>query len=265
MSEPSLEPGQPSIFALSRTHPAAFPVLIVAAWMLNLIGVGIVMQIIFHEFGHATAAWLSGRWAFPIPIAALTFYGESRTTFMTLLVLAFLGWVLTRSFQKRYPGPFVLSVVGLLIAADFAFLVADKDVDMWCIYAGVAGEIILPALVCCFFFLRLTETFRWEFWRYPVVLGAAVSWMRSFSLWSGISLGLSGWRIGDDSALSHDPKAFIEWLANTPGGNDQDCYRLVHNFGWTTQQLFENYRALCVVTALMILIGYGLSLVKRSL
>ena len=247
---------QPSIYA--QTPPGALPALFAAAWFLDYIGIGLMMELTYHEFGHAVAAWLSGRYAIPIPIAALTFIGSSRSPIVTLLVAGALAWVWLRSLESRRYGPLLLSTAALLVVVAFAFLVPDQDVQMWCIYAGIGGELVLPAVVITSFYWEMPEELRWGFFRYPVVLSAACGWLWSFNLWSGLSLGLTGWSMRpEDAAIAHSPRAFVEFLANTPGDNDQDCYRLVHTFGWTAQHLTDHYQALALGTFLVIAAVYS--------
>jgi len=130
--EGELEP-QP-LSARADAGLGKFIALFAAGWFLDFIGLGIMIQLSFHEFGHAVAAWLSGRWAISHPIAAITFWGQERSPIISLLVAGGLVWAAKVAWRRERLGVLVVATVGLLIMADFAFLIPESDVEMWGIF-----------------------------------------------------------------------------------------------------------------------------------
>jgi hypothetical protein len=96
------------------------------------------------------------------------------------------------------------------------------------IFAGQARAIVLPALVMLAFYQPLG--WRWDFWRYPVVVVAAVGFVHALFLWVGVARGttvmLHGSAVGDDA--------------------EGDMERLVREFSWTTASLARSYVALAL-------------------
>jgi hypothetical protein len=257
---PEPTPEALDIYSSAKAAAAGFSIALGAAWMLDFIGIGLMMQLTFHEFGHAAAAWLSGRWAIPIPIAAFTFWGESRSALVTLLVGAGFAFLFKLAWERNRYWLLALATLGLGIMISFALMPRD-EVEMWGVFAGVAGEMILSGILISAFFWDLAEIPRWDFWRYPVLLAAACAWLQSASLWTGTNIGLAGWSMrAQDAAVAHDPLAFIEWLANTPGDNDQDFYRLVHTYGWKTREIAAAYRRIAAGTLAVIALSGAFSL-----
>jgi len=154
----------------------ALPVVFGAAAALNLIGInllGFVMSITYHEFGHAAASWLGGRWAVPIPVAALTFTGSDRSWLVAALLFAAVGWLAERAQrERRWPALTLCSAVLLAQIAMMAIASRERW-QMWMVWSGCAGELVFGALGVIAFYHRVSERLRWDFWRYPVLAVSA--------------------------------------------------------------------------------------------
>ncbi|NJL48657.1 MAG: hypothetical protein HC929_15720 [Leptolyngbyaceae cyanobacterium SM2_5_2] len=146
------------------------------------------IKIWIHEFGHATIAWLSGRQAIPLPIG-WTSVNPQRSLFVYLGVLTLLGllfWAGRRE-QKRWP---VGLAAGLaMVQFGLTWLISLDTLDMLLAFGGIGGELYLSALLMVGFYFPLPEYWRWDFYRFPVVLGAAFTFWGQFGLWKQIRRG----------------------------------------------------------------------------
>jgi hypothetical protein len=223
-------PREGSLFADPRADRWAVPVAFALAWPLNAVGLGLIPILFYHEFGHAMAAWLCGRWAFAIPIAGLTFHGRERSWIVTAGLVSALGWLLKRSWEEEDYGQLVVSTAGLLAMADLAFLVPTKEQEAFIIYGGCAGELFLAALVVVAFYWRVAPRLRWDFWRYPLLLTATCTFLHRAAFWG-------------EAAAAPDQRMMGEKIA-TSRESDQDWVRLVKDHGWTSQEIADRYVAL---------------------
>lgn len=220
------QPEQPSIFAGRKISLLALPAAFVAAAALNAVGLGLLPLLAYHEFGHAAAAWLAGRFAIAIPIAGLTFIGQERSWLVTAVLGGGLGWLFKRSWEGNDYIGIVASLAGLLGMADLAFLVSSAGQDAWILWGGCAGELGLSTLVICSFYWPIFKEWRWDFWRYPLLLTAACTFLYSASLWR--------------NAAAPDQRLMGEKLSQSRE-NDNDWVRLVKEHGWTSQDIVESY------------------------
>ena len=154
----------------------AFPLLLLLGMVMNalpmvnalLFGV----KIWFHEFGHAIIAWLAGRRAIPLPIG-WTNVGEERSLFVyfgLLFLFSLLFWVGRRE-ELRWP----MVLAGVLVGIQFWFtwLMPEARYETLLSFGGIGGELYLCTLLMVSFFFPLPASWRWDLYRYPVVLGAA--------------------------------------------------------------------------------------------
>ena len=249
---------------LSTTALTIFPLILAAAWFLDFIGLGLLMHGTIHEFGHATAAWLCGRWAILVPIV-LTWISPARSTTATCLAAGALLILLWRAWTKGRYGLLLLSTLALLSMLAIFFSWTDAQAETAIIYSGIAGEMALPALCAVLYFCDVSPRLRWDFWRYPLLLMAACCWLYSASIWSGVPIGLIGWNTDpQQERIAHDPQAYLDWLsdgagASSLGSNDSDIHRLVHDYHWSTKQLACHYRGIAAGSAIVMLLAllYG--------
>ncbi|MBD1917838.1 MULTISPECIES: hypothetical protein [Cyanophyceae] len=169
-----------------------FPGLLLLGVLMN--AMPIVNALLFgikiwlHEFGHATVAWLSGRQALPLPIG-WTSYNPQRSGLVYLAILVLLGllfWVGRREGQRW---PMVLATVLAVVQFYMTWLLPAERFDMLMAFGGVGGEIYLSALLMVGFYFPLPHYFRWDFYRFPVVLGAAFCFWGQVWLWQQVPKG----------------------------------------------------------------------------
>ncbi len=169
-----------------------FPALLVIGILLNAMPItnallfGIKLWI--HEFGHATVAWLAGRQAIPLPIG-WTNVNPQRSFFVYLGLLILLGLLYWSGQREGKRWPMVLAVGLALVQFAMTWLMSPKTFDMLLAFGGIGGELYLSTLLMVSFFFPMPDYWRWDLYRYPVVLGAAFTFWGQFWLWKAIRLG----------------------------------------------------------------------------
>ncbi len=224
------------------------PVMLVFSQVISWVLVGPVLFLLtlqFHEFGHALAAWATGSFAIPL------FYGEtiavapSQRFYYSCLMLALALGILGRR-EKR---PFLI-----LIAAGWAGLqtycfwaLSSSAQEELVVFAGIAGELVVPSLLMTTFFYRLPQYARWDFWRFPVFALAATAFLGATKHWRAVALGKEKLPLG--SLLN----------GRDDGGGDID--RLL-TMGWNTFQITDSLTYLAQLCLAVIALHYAWSLAQ---
>lgn len=234
------------------------PISLLGAFFLQKIwffkALSILLAVIpFHEMGHAITAWMGGRWAFPlgamIPSAGMTWIGFERSPPVTafwISAFAFLGY---QAFQKRVYFLFVLSISAILSSIYLSFLISNETLDIWISLGGIAGEMILTSLLISGFYHNFFESWRWSFFRIPIMLYSSLAFAHTFAYWRQIESQTAKLPFG--SAISSDG-------ARDAGG---DLNRLLAA-GWTEEQITSFYLLILKSTLLWIAINFLFGLWK---
>ncbi|NER82360.1 MAG: hypothetical protein F6K42_22910, partial [Leptolyngbya sp. SIO1D8] len=218
-----------------------FPLLSVLAIGLNMMPITKFLlrgiKIWFHEFGHATVAWLSGRRAIPLPLG-WTNFDPNRSILVYLLILSLFGLLFWMGRREKKRWPMVLAVVCALLQFLMTWLNSVETFDVLFSFGGIGGEFYLCAFLMVSFFFSLPDYFRWDFYRFPVVIGAAFTFWDNVWFWRQIDRG----------------QASIPWGSLWGGANDSggDMNRLVQ-YGWSSQQIIDTYNFLggcCLIAVL---------------
>ena len=215
-----------------------FPLLLTLAIILNsmpftkffLRGVNIW----FHEFGHATVAWLSGRRAIPLPFG-WTNFEPARSSFVYLGILFLLGLLFWAGWKEQRRWPMVLAVVIALLQFWMTWLMPLSTFNVLFAFGGIGGEFYLSAFLMVNYFFALPQYLRWDFYRFPVVLGAAFTFWDRVGFWNQVARG----------------QASIPWgsIWGGPNHSGGDMNLLVQ-YGWSSRQIIESYNHLgkfCIV------------------
>lgn len=145
---------------------------------------------------------------------------------------------------KRWP--MVLAVVLAVIQFWFTWLLPAYRFETLLSFGGIGGELYLCTLLMVSFFFPLPEYFRWDFYRYPVVVGAAFTFWGQFGLWQQINRG----------------QASIPWGSLWGGESSGDMNNL-SAAGWSDQQIINTYSTLSHL-CLWVLLGVYLYFAVRQ-
>ncbi len=212
--------------------------LLLSAWNLSrflLRGI----TIWFHEFGHATIAWLSGRRALPLPLG-WTNYEFDRSWFVYVGLLILFGLLFWAGRREQRPWPQVLAIALLSLQFLMTWLLSADMFEQLNAFGGIGGEFYLSTLLIVSFHFSLPAYWRWEVWRYPATLGAAFTFWGSFRQWRRIQ---AGW---ED----------IPWGSLWGGPEHGDMNTLYYDFGWSDTQIISTYNHLASLCLLIMLALY---------
>ena len=230
----------------------AFPGLLIMALCMNVLPpVKFLLRgitIWFHEFGHATVAWLAGRKALPLPFG-WTNVEPNKSLFVYLGILILLGLLGRAGYREQRRWPIALAIALGIIQFYMSWIMTTETFGMLMSFGGIGGEFYLCTLLIVSFFFPLPEYFRWDIYRYPAVLGAAFTFLGSFSLWQQIDRG----------------KQSIPWGSLWGGadhqGGDMNQLSLVYN--WSDQTIIDTYNTLGGL-CLSVMIGVYLYFVWKN-
>ncbi|MBD2113527.1 MULTISPECIES: hypothetical protein [Cyanophyceae] len=227
-----------------------FPGLMLLGMLMN--AMPIVNALLFgikiwlHEFGHATVAWLSGRQALPLPIG-WTSYNPQRSLLVYLAILVLLGLLFWAGRREGQRWPIVLAATLAVIQFYMTWLLPADRFEMLMAFGGVGGEIYLSALLMVGFYFPLPNYFRWDFYRFPVVLGAAFCFWGQVWLWQQVPKG----------------KASIPFGSLWGEAEHGDMNQLIDIHGWMPGDIISTYGTLTHLCLLGIIGVYGYKLFRQ--
>ncbi|MEA5452516.1 hypothetical protein VB780_28345 [Leptolyngbya sp. CCNP1308] len=227
-----------------------FPGLMLMGMVMNALP--IVNALLFgikiwlHEFGHATVAWLAGRQALPLPIGWTTI-STQRSPWVYLGILTLLGLLFWAGRREGKRWPMVLAVILMVVQFAMTWLLPEDTFDMLFSLGGVGGEIYLSALLIVGFYFPLPEYFRWDFYRFPVVLGAAFCFWGQVWLWQQVPRG----------------KASIPFGSMWGDAEHGDMNQLINVHGWTPGDIIGTYSAIAHLCLFAIVAVYGYTLFRQ--
>jgi Zn-finger nucleic acid-binding protein len=172
----------PRIAALSLPVAFAVSAALVATDLRAL--PELVVNMPFHELGHAAVAWLTGHMAIPLPFVTITFH-ERQSPAIIGLVFAVLVALVTAGVRSQRRYLTVVGVVGLVIQLLFTGPLARRFSGVWMSGSGVAGEYVWSTLAIVSFHYRLPERARWEIWRWLALAAGAFGLAAVTQRWWG--------------------------------------------------------------------------------
>lgn len=227
-----------------------FPALLVIGMVLNAMPIANLLlrgiKIWIHEFGHAVVAWLAGRQAIPLPIG-WTNVNPQRSFFVYLGVLILLGLLYWSGQREKKRWPMVLAVALALLQFAMTWLMSANTFDMLLAFGGIGGELYLSALLMVSFFFPMPDYWRWDLYRYPVVLGAAFTFWGQFWLWKAIRMGRASIPFG------------MMWGDAEHG----DMNILVDRHQWEPGTLISTYNTIANLCFLAIVGAYAYALYRQ--
>jgi hypothetical protein len=186
-AQPKATWGLPALEATleRRFRQLALPVALAVAWGVVHTGLPhLLLRTFFsmwiHELGHAIAAWMCGRFAFPGPW--FTPVGAQRTWIVVVLLAAGLGYGVFRFWRRRKPWAVFLLVL-LAAQAYCTFVLPDRRAMAFIVWSGDGGCMVLGTLLMLSLYASKRSQLRvgWLRWGF-LVIGAA-AFADGFATW----------------------------------------------------------------------------------
>lgn len=226
----------------------AFPLVFGLMWVLSATGLGrFVLRTFFgmwlHELGHAAGAWLTGRWALPVPWFTFSF---DRSVIVS--VLMFGGGAALARFGWRRGSRATVGLGSVWLVGTLAGHLAPTSVqEPLFTFAGDAGAMVFGALVSCGFLVRsrlrlFQGGLRWGW----LVIGAA-SWADAFRVWWASRTDFDAIPFGTEDGWPSDPS------------------RLVDEFGWDTRAMVHRFLAVGLVSLALASAAFVAAVVREQL
>ena len=233
LDKPDAETHPLFAFGNWRTNVFVPPLLLVVVYWLNESKLGsflIGFQIWVHEFGHATAAWLCGRKATPLPFG-WTPVEDEYSPFVYFGLLALFVALFVTGWIERKVWPMIAAVVlaGLQFYMTWR-MTGDQQQFWWSAFGGVGGEFYLSTALMCTFYVQLPDKFRWGFCRYVFFLIGATAFLHIVVYWNKV------YHFQEDLPMGS--------LINGEDDNNGDINKLMDQFDWTDHQVRHNYQYL---------------------
>lgn len=228
-----------------RFRQLALPVALAGAWAMVHIGFArALLRIVFsmwtHELGHAAAAWLCGRLAWPGPWR--TPVAEARSPFVIVVLAGLLSWGAVRLWRARRMWAMALLLL-IPVQVYCSLVLSARGQRTFIVWAGDGGGMLIGTLLMLSFYARKHTQLR-------------VGWLR----WGFLVIG---------AAALADPVA-TWWAARgdpdmIPFGENQGCGPsdptvLVFELGQSIRGLVHGYLAVATLCLLVLLLAYGLGL-----
>lgn len=232
-----------------RFRQLALPVALLLGWAVVHMGFArtllrTMLSMWIHELGHAVAAWLCGRWAFPGPW--FTPVGGSRSWIVVLLMAAAIVYGVIRLWPSRKAWAVV---VALLLPAEMlcSFWLSPYRQDTLVLWAGDGGCLILGTLLMLSFYARASSRLRkgWLRWGF-LVIGAA-AFTDAFATWWAART--------DDSVIP---------FGENEGRGPSDPTLLVFEHGFSIPGLVNGYVGTGVLCLAVLAVAYALGLRRKA-
>ena len=183
-----------------------------------------------HEFGHATAAWMTGRRATPLPFGWTPVEPEFSFFVYCGLLLMF-GILFVAGWKERKIWPMLVAMVLAALQFYMTWRMPEQQQEFWwSAFGGVGGEFYLSALFMAFFFVELPEKFRWGMCRYVFFLIGATALLNISLFWNQVYHGLEQIPFGT--------------MINGEDDQGGDMNKLMDVYGWTKNDIRHNYQYL---------------------
>ncbi len=163
----------------------AIPVALLVAWTIVHTGcprmlLRTVLSMWVHELGHAVAAWLCGRLAFPGPWFTPVGSGRSLVVVVGLATILLAGALKLWRSHRWWALALLLVWLGQLACS---FLLSVRQASSFIIWSGDGGAMVLGTLLMLSFYARKRSQLRvgWLRWGF-LVIGAA-AFADGFATW----------------------------------------------------------------------------------
>jgi hypothetical protein len=245
--QPEASWDQPALDAAieRRFRQFALPVALLLAWAVVHAGflhslLRIVLSMWIHELGHAVAAWLCGRFAFPGPW--FTPVGAQRSWVVALVVAVVVAIGIQRLWRRHKVGAGALALV-FVAQAICTLGLSERQAMSFIIWSGDGGCMLLGSLLMLSLYARKHSQIRvgWLRWGF-LVIGAA-AFADGFATW---------W------AARTDPEAIP--FGENEGQGQSDPTVLVFQYGWSLKGMVWSYLWVGFACLALLLLAYVLGL-----
>ncbi len=212
------------------------PLLLLLAWVANLSPLGFFLKgfhVWMHEFGHATAAWMCGFRATPLPFG-WTPVEPVHSHFVYGGLLALFGVLFIAGVKERKVWPMIAAAGLIGLQYYMTWVMSDLRQEFWwSAFGGVGGEFYLSTLFMMFFWVQLPDKFKWGACRYVFFFIGASAFLNIWLRWREVYRGIEEIPFGS--------------MINGEDDQGGDMNKLMDGFGWSKFQIRRNY----------LMLGYG--------
>ena len=206
------------------------PALLLLAFLVNLSPVKFLLvgfHVWMHEFGHATAAWMCGFRATPLPFG-WTPVEPVYSPFVYFGLLLMFALLFVAGLKERKVWPMLAAVVLAAVQFHMTWRMTDLRQEFWWgAFGGVGGEFYLSTLFMLSFWVQLPDKFKWGACRYGFFLIGATAFLNIWWHWRDVYRGLEEIPFG--SMINGEEDA---------GG---DMNKLMDAFGWKKFTIRRTY------------------------
>jgi hypothetical protein len=223
-----------ALFAFDNWKVNVFvpPLVVACAWLVNLSPLGFLLKgfhVWVHEFGHATAAWLTGRKALPLPIG-WTSIEAPYSPFVYFGILVLLAVLFIAGWKERKVWPMLIAVAIAPLQYFMTWRLSAHDQQFWWTFCGLGGEFYLSALFMACFFVQLPEKFRWGACRYLLLFLGASCFLNIYLSWRDVYHGVADIPMGS--------------MVNGEDDAGGDMNVLISDYHWTNSKIRLTYHLL---------------------
>lgn len=228
----------------------AVPLAVLTGWLVKGTAITLLilpLRVFCHELGHSLIAWLGGCWSFP-SISGHAITDPDPSKIVSAMAAAGIVWIGWQGIRLRSA---LLLACAAPLAAGFVYFhfFAGPQRLLECIlFAGHAGEFVFPALLIAAFYAKGPSTWRWDWFRYPLMAAAAWQLAASWQFWTKAAVN----PVMDIYGASIYSATVVE----------QDIARLVNGMGWTPRLAADLYLLLGKAAWLSVLLAYIAGTVK---
>jgi hypothetical protein len=213
-----------------RVNTFVPPALLLLAFLANLSPLKFLLtgfHVWMHEFGHATAAWMCGFRATPLPLgwtpvepvySHFVYFG-----LLLMFVILFLA-----GLKERKVWPMLAAVALAALQYHMTWRMSELRQEFWWgAFGGVGGEFYLSTLFMLSFWVQLPEKFRWGACRYVLFLIGATAFLQIWWHWRDVYRGLEEIPFGS--------------MINGEEDEGGDMNKLMDGFGWKKFDIRRTY------------------------
>lgn len=206
------------------------PLLLGLVWAVTVSPLGVFLKgfhVWMHEFGHATAAWLCGFRATPLPFG-WTPVEPTYSPFVYFGLLLLFVILFVAGAMERKVWPMIAAIALALLQYYMTWRMPPLQQEFWwSAFGGVGGEFYLSTLFMMFFFVQLPDKFKWGACRYVFFLIGATAFLNIWLRWGDIHRGLEEIPFGS--------------MINGEDDQGGDMNKLMDGFGWKKVNIRNNY------------------------